>query len=208
MLNIYLIIFLSMLFYLVGSFPTAFVLMKLIHKKDITKEGSGNVGAMNSFDVSGSKKTGVLVFIIDFLKGLIPAFLVPKFFSLNFDEVYIPLVFLVIGHNFSIWLRYKGGRGLATAAGIYAVVNFWIVGVWCGIFLISQAVKKNVHIGNSLATILLPFVLLILNSQGLMFISYAQAKFADYMIFVTLTSVVIMLKHINPLKQLITKTTK
>jgi glycerol-3-phosphate acyltransferase PlsY len=197
-----------MLFYLVGSFPTAFVLMKLIHKKDITKEGSGNVGAMNSFDVSGSKKTGVLVFIIDFLKGLIPAFLVPKFFSLNFDEVYIPLVFLVIGQNFSIWLRYKGGRGLATAAGIYAVVNFWIVGVWCGIFLISQAVKKNVHIGNSLATILLPFVLLILNSQGLMFISYAQAKFADYMIFVTLTSVVIMLKHINPLKQLITKTTK
>jgi len=208
MLNIYLIIFLSMLFYLVGSFPTAFVLMKLMHKKDITKEGSGNVGAMNSYEVSGSKKTGVLVFIIDFLKGLIPAFLVLKFFSLNFDEVYIPLVFLVIGHNFSIWLRYKGGRGLATAAGIFAVVNFWIVVIWCVIFLISQLIKKNVHIANSLATILLPFVLLILYSQGLMFISYAGAKFADYMIFVSLISVVIMLKHISPLKQLITKTIK
>jgi acyl phosphate:glycerol-3-phosphate acyltransferase len=206
MLNIYLIIFLSILFYLIGSFPTAFVLMKLMHKKDITKEGSGNVGAMNSYEVSGSKKTGALVFILDFLKGFIPAFIILKFFFLNFDEVYIPLAALVIGHNFSIWLKFKGGRGLATAAGIFAVVNFWIVIIWCGGFLASQIFKKNVHIGNSLATILLPFVLLILNSQGLMFIGYNGAKFADFMIFISLIAVVILLKHISPLKQLITKT--
>jgi len=208
MLNIYLIVLLTLLFYLIGSFPTAYIFLKLLHKKDITREGSGNVGAMNSFEVSGSKKTGVLVFVIDFLKGIIPAYLILKYYQISFEDAFIPITALVIGHNFSIWLKYKGGRGLATAAGIFAVVNFWIVVVWCGIFLISQAVKKNVHIGNSLATILLPIVLLILNSQGLMFSGYTEAKFSDLLIFVTLIAIIIILKHIEPLKKLITKTAK
>ncbi|MBI5401983.1 MAG: glycerol-3-phosphate acyltransferase [Ignavibacteriae bacterium] len=208
MQNIYLIIFLSLLFYLIGSIPTAFILMKLLHKKDITKEGSGNVGAMNSYDVSGSKKTGVLVFIIDLLKGLIPAVILIYFLKLSFQVYYIPLVALVMGHNFSIWLKFKGGRGLATATGIFAVVNFWIVVIWCVVFLLSQFFKKNVHIGNALATILLPFMLLILNSQELMCISCKGAEFSDFMIFISLISLIILLKHINPIKNLITKTAK
>lgn len=206
MQNIYLIIFLSILLYLIGSVPTAYILLKLLHKKDITKEGSGNVGAMNSYDVSGSKKTGALVFIIDFLKGLIPAIILIYFVKLNFSDYYIPLASLVFGHNFSIWLKFRGGRGLATSTGIFAIVNFWIVVIWCIIFVLSQLLKKNVHIGNTLATILLPFVLLILNSQDLMCITVKGADFGDFMIFISLISLIILLKHIAPIKNLITKT--
>lgn len=208
MQNIFPIISLSLLFYLIGSIPTAFILLKFFHSKDITKEGSGNVGAMNSYEVSGSKKTGALVFIIDLLKGLIPAIILIYFLQLSFQVYYIPLAALVLGHNFSIWLKFKGGRGLATATGIFAVVNFWIVVIWCIIFFLSQLIKKNVHIGNTLATILLPIVLLILNSQELMCISCKGAESGDFMIFISLISLIILLKHIEPIKNLITKTAK
>jgi len=208
MQNFFPIISLSVLFYLIGAIPTAFILLKLLHKKDITKEGSGNVGAMNSYDVSGSKKTGVLVFVIDLLKGLVPALILIYFVKPDFPDYYIPLASLVLGHNFSIWLKFKGGRGLATATGIFAVVNFWIVVIWCIIFLLSQLIKKNVHIGNTLATILLPFVLLILNSQDLMCITCKGSEFSDFMIFISLISLIILLKHIAPIKNLITKTAK
>lgn len=208
MQNIYLIVFLSLLFYLIGSIPTAFIILKLLHKKDITKEGTGNVGAMNSYEVSGSKKTGIIVFVLDFLKGLIPALFVISVFHLNFEDYYIPLVALIVGHNFSIWLRYKGGRGLATAAGILLILDYRLVLIWCGVFLVSQIFKKNVHIGNTLATILLPIVLLILNSQDLMCICISGANFIDFIIFCSLLCFVILLKHIGPIITLITKPVK
>ena len=208
MQNIYLTIFLSLLFYFIGSVPTAYILLKKLHKKDITKEGSGNVGAMNSYDVSGSKKTGILVFLLDFLKGLIPTLLVLKVFSLNFDDLIIPLSALVIGHNYSVWLRYKGGRGLSTAAGILVVINYWAVVIWCLLYLLSLLIKKNVHIDNTVATILLPFMLLILNSQGLMCNCTGNINFGQFLILCSIICFVVFLKHISPILNLIRKNDK
>ena len=109
--------------YLVGSFPTAYIILKKRHDKDITTEGTGNVGAMNSFDVTGSKTTGIIVFVIDFLKGAIPAFVFGYIFQFPIQYIILPMIFIIIGHNYSVWLKLKGGRGLATSAGMVVIIN-------------------------------------------------------------------------------------
>jgi acyl phosphate:glycerol-3-phosphate acyltransferase len=204
MQNIDLIILLiSVIYYFIGSIPIAFIVLKLFHNKDIRLEGSGNVGAMNSYDITGSKKTGIIVFILDFLKGAIPA-LIPLFFlDIGFDTLYIPLAALVAGHNFSIWLKFKGGRGLATAAGILMVVNFWIVVIWCVIFVISNLIKKDVHIGNIAATILMPVVLIVLNSLWKNLINNRGINSEDIIVFCVIICILILLKHISPIVSLI-----
>ena len=111
------LIFSSIIGFLLGSFPTGFIFLKKAKGVDITKEGSGNVGAMNSFEVSNSKLIGYSVFLIDFLKGsasvLIPSFLFPD----QFIFPAISLLFAVFSHCYNPWLNFKGGRGLSTAAG-------------------------------------------------------------------------------------------
>lgn len=201
--NFLLILILTVLFYLIGSVPSAYIILKLLHKKDITREGSGNVGAMNSYEVSGSKKTGILVFIFDFLKGSVPALILIGYFNVEFQIAFIPLTALVLGHNFSVWLRFKGGRGLATAAGIMLIFNFWIVVIWCVVYLSTYLIKKNVHIDNSVATILLPFVLLILNSQGLSSSQYPGISNEIFNIFVSVVCILILMKHISPILSII-----
>jgi acyl phosphate:glycerol-3-phosphate acyltransferase len=204
MQSTYFVIFIiSVIYYLIGSIPTAYLALKLFHEKDITKEGSGNVGAMNSYDVSGSKKTGILVFVIDFLKGLIPAVIPIYFLDVGFSTMYIPLAALVAGHNFSIWLKFKGGRGLATAAGILAIVNFWVVIIWCVVYLIVNMIKKNVHIANTVATILMPIMLIVLNLQWKSQINLKGFPADITVIFCVLLSFIILLKHISPILSLI-----
>ena len=197
------IFLLSAVYYLIGSVPTAFLVIKLFHGKDIRNEGSGNVGAMNSYDVSGSKKIGLLVFIIDFLKGVIPAVIPIYILGIGFDVMYIPFAALVAGHNFSVWMKFKGGRGLATAAGILVIINFWIVVIWCVIYLITSLVKKNVHIANTSATILMPVLLIVLNSQWKNLINHEGLYSADIVIFCIIISILILLKHISPIFSLI-----
>jgi len=199
------ILLLTILFYLIGSVPTAYIILKLFHKKDITQEGTGNVGAMNSYDVSGSKKTGIFVFIIDFLKGFIPVLIVLVFLKFDFNIVLLPLVAIITGHNFSVWIKFKGGRGLATAAGILIIFNFWIIIIWFVLYFISSLFKKNVHICNSIATILLPFVLLLMNSQGFSSSQYPGISNGIFNIFCSLLCFLILLKHITPILSIIRK---
>jgi glycerol-3-phosphate acyltransferase PlsY len=147
--------------YLVGAIPFAHILVKRKHNIKITEHGSGNVGAMNTFDVTKSKTTGITVFILDFLKGCIPALILTEVFQLSLPLIILPLSLIVLGHNFSIFMKFKGGRGLATATGIFVVINFLLVILWCLIYVITTRIKKNVHVGNVAATFLYPFPLLI-----------------------------------------------
>lgn len=195
----------TIVFYLIGSVPTAYIVLKLFHKKDITNEGSGNVGAMNSYEVTGSKKTGIIVFVFDFLKGIIPVCITAYYTGFDINLLLIPFTALVAGHNFSIWLKFKGGRGLATAAGILIPLNYWLVVIWCGLFLLMNLIKKNVHIGNSVATILLPFVLLILNSQGLSSSHLPGVPNGIFNIFVSVICILVLMKHIFPILSIIKK---
>lgn len=190
-------ILLCILFYLIGSIPTAYLLIKYKTGKDITKEGSGNVGALNSFEVSKSKSTGIAVLVLDFLKGLIPAFLFLKAAGYSIEIMFIPIALIVFGHNFSVWLKFKGGRGLATAAGIIVAVEPVALLIWCLLFMASFGVYRKVHFGNIVATLLLPLVYYFV--QPLMNSKYPEILF----VFSVIISLIILLKHINPFMELI-----
>jgi acyl phosphate:glycerol-3-phosphate acyltransferase len=204
-------ILICIIYYLIGSIPIAYLFART-KNIDITKAGSGNVGALNSYEVTKSKTIGILVFVLDLLKGFLPALLIAKVFTLPFSFAVIPLALLVAGHNFSIWLKFKGGRGLAIGVGILLVVNFWIIVIWGVLFLLTFAVKRNVHIGNIAATVLTPLILIFFSNFIVKFnydfgvyntdISY---NFNLIFTFCSVVSILVLLKHIKPIVEFIRK---
>ncbi len=198
-------VLLCILFYLIGSIPTAYLVILKSTGKDITKEGSGNVGALNSYEVTNSKWTGISVLVLDFLKGFIPTFLFLKIGGFPFGSLLIPLILLIVGHNFSVWLKFKGGRGLATTAGVFVVVEPIAILIWCLLFLLSMAIYRKVHFGNIVATLLLPvaYYLLrpLLEDYGMVMKSGSEVMF----VLVSALCLVILLKHIGPFMEMVKK---
>jgi len=200
-------------YYLIGSIPTAYLILKFRHQLDIRNEGTGNVGAMNSYDVTGSKSTGFFVFIIDFLKGIIPAIILLYVFNLSLYFIILPLVLLVFGHNFSAFLKFKGGRGLATSAGVLIIINFWLVIIWLILYAVMKKIKDNVHIASVIASILLPVVIIFFQDLIIRF-TYGFSTFGKELTFILLFAlssslvIVILLKHITPIFELITNNKK
>jgi len=135
MINLFLI---SLIAYLIGSFPTAYLITKKLTGKDIRKIGSGNIGATNAFRAlkeAGKKKLALVVFliilIVDMAKGAGSVFLAQKFFPENLIPVLIlTSFFVVLGHNYSIFLKFTGGRGAACLMGILVYLKPISLLVW------------------------------------------------------------------------------
>ncbi len=194
----------SILGYLIGSIPTAYLLLKS-KGKNITEEGSGNVGALNSYEVSGSKLTGLLVLLIDFAKGAAVVFLIKLFFGEIFILPMIGLIAAVFSHCYSPWLKFKGGRGLATAAGGSALLMPLILGLWLLMWVIAFIFRKNVHFGNISATIL---TAALTATSGDIINKYSMPQSDNDLVFsimVILMLAIIMTRHIEPLKQWISR---
>ena len=104
--------------YLIGSIPTAYLFGKITKNIDIRQHGSGNVGATNVFRVFG-KGPGILVLVLDILKGVIAVALVPDILGMteNFPRIFMSLA-VVCGHNWTCFLQFKGGKGIATSLGV------------------------------------------------------------------------------------------
>jgi len=196
-------VLLCILFYLVGSIPTAYLVILKSTGKDITKEGSGNVGALNSYEVTKSKWTGISVLVLDFLKGFIPAYLFLRVGGFSFDSILIPCALLIVGHNFSVWLKFKGGRGLATGAGLSVAVEPFVLLIWCLLFLLSFAVYRKVHFGNIVATLLLPLAYYLLRPVLERFDGAMSNGFESLFVFVSVISLVILLKHVGPFMEMV-----
>lgn len=200
-------VFICILFYLIGSIPAAYILVKLKHKKNLTIEGTGNIGARNTFDVTNSKLDGMIVLIFDFLKGLIPVYWYLSSSAFEPGLVIFPSLFLLAGHNFSVWLKFKGGRGLASAAGIMVIVNFTLVIVWLIFYFILNRILKNVHISTVIALILLPFSIIFLQNYILKFnytsLQNLQNQLQFLFTFCSSVCFIILLKHISPIMDLI-----
>lgn len=115
-----LIALLLLLAYLLGAIPTGLIVGKLFFNKDIRKFGSGNLGATNTFRVLG-KKAGIFVTIFDVAKGVLPA-IFPIIFDLDIHGIWFGLA-AIIGHVYPIYLKFKGGKAVATSAGVILGVN-------------------------------------------------------------------------------------
>lgn len=139
--------------FLLGSFPTAYVFVKKIKGIDIRKEGSGNVGATNAIRVIG-KGPGIAVFIIDFLKGFIPSFALSRLCAgYNLEQTSLLLGgAAILGHIFTPFLGFRGGKGVATGAGVICASFplFFLISML--IWYVSFRITRIVSISSILST--------------------------------------------------------
>ncbi len=134
--------------FLSGSIPTAYIAGKLSRGIDIRSFGSGNVGATNAFRVFG-KKVGAIVFIVDFLKGFLPVFILPLFLPAKNLDVHEAGLWVgtgcILGHVFSPFLGLKGGKGIATGGGVlcgsFPFIFLFVIGSWVIVFIITRIVS-------------------------------------------------------------------
>lgn len=186
--------------YILGSIPTAYLILKWKKGIDITKNGSGNVGTMNSFKVSRSKKLATIVLIVDILKGLISVLIVKSLFTNEYISPMIALIAAVFSHCYSPWLRFKGGRGLATSAGGALILSIPILIIWAVLWLISFSIKKNIHIANFAATVSVMIISLaafdFINDHS----SIHASNFFQFGTSLSILFIIILTKHIRPLK--------
>ena len=138
--------------YLLGSIPFGFLLTKIILKKDIREIGSGNIGATNVLR-TGNKIIGYSTLILDILKAVIPIL----FIKMQFPEfIFISSLAVFLGHVFPIWLKFNGGKGVATYVGILFCINyilgFFFIATWLVVFFIS----KYSSVSSLLASLLIP----------------------------------------------------
>ena len=151
--------------YLLGSIPFGLILTKLFLKKDIRDIGSGNIGATNVLR-SGNKLVGYSTLLLDILKAILPVIYV-KF---NYpDFIYISSLSVFLGHVFPVWLRFNGGKGVATYVGILFSINLiygFVFGItWIIIFLFS----KYSSLSSLLGSLSIPLYLFIVNGDQIIF---------------------------------------
>ncbi|NWG28640.1 MAG: glycerol-3-phosphate acyltransferase [Ignavibacteriaceae bacterium] len=189
--------------YLLGSFPSAYIFLKKTKGIDVTKEGTGNVGAMNSFEITNSKLIGFAVFLFDFLKGTASVFIPSVLYPDEFIFPAIALLFAVFSHCYNPWIKFKGGRGLATAAGGSVLIFPFLLFIWAVLWVMFYLMRKNILFANIIAT---GFSLFVLFGSYEVAVKYAfpQPKNADTLILTSCSIlIVIFIKHIEPLKELI-----
>lgn len=191
--------------YLLGTIPFALIVTRLATGKDITKEGTGNIGAMNSYDITGRKWVGIVVFILDFLKGLIGILIAHQFGGGSLTLVMMSLVLVILGHNFNIFLKFKGGRGLATAAGAYFMINPLIVIHWAVSWLIGFfVIRRNVHVANVIATVATPVLLFSSPEKLIRALNIIQIdNLMSLKIWTIISCAVILSRHIEPIIKLL-----
>ena len=131
----------ALIAYLSGSIPFGLILTKLFLKKDIRKIGSGNIGATNVLR-SGNKLIGYLTLFFDILKAIIPV----VYIKFNYpDLIYVSSLSVFLGHVFPIWLKFKGGKGVATYLGIIIAIDIYLALVFGIIWILIYLITKYIH---------------------------------------------------------------
>ena len=159
------VIFIGIISYLLGSIPFGFILTKIFLKKDIRDIGSGNIGATNILR-TGNKTIGYGTLFLDVIKAVFPI----VYIKLNYPEyIFVASICVFIGHVFPLWLKFKGGKGVATYVGILFSINFALglvfVCVWLTVFIIS----KYSSLSSLFASLGVPIYLLLLTQQNSLF---------------------------------------
>ncbi len=174
--------------YIVGSIPFAYIVAKIFKGIDIRKFGSGNPGATNVFRVS--KPLGVLAFLCDMLKGFVPVFIATKM-SFSSDLFIITVSFaVVLGHMFTIFLKFKGGKGVATGCGAFLAINPAATLTCLLVFAIVLSISRYVSLSSICAAIMLPVSLLFFGCSN------------EILVFSAVIAVIVTVRHAANIKRL------
>ena len=161
------VLIISILSYFMGSVPFGFILTKVFLKKDIRDIGSGNIGATNALR-AGNKSLGYGTLFLDIIKAIIPVVYV----KLNYpDYIFIASLCVFLGHIFPIWLKFKGGKGVATYVGILFSINLTIGFVFIGVWFFTFLISKYSSLSSLSASLSIPIYLFFFTSQKLVFFS-------------------------------------
>ncbi len=173
--------------YLLGSISSAVIVSKVFYKKDIRESGSGNAGATNALRVFG-RKAGIAVFVFDFFKGLIAVFfakLLVNYFQADYICVAAAGLFVQLGHVFPVFFGFKGGKGVATAAGSAMAIMPLTASVLLGIFVLTVIITKTVSLASGICAAVYPLLAFFVTNE------YKTL----HLIFAACCSAVIIIKH-------------
>jgi glycerol-3-phosphate acyltransferase PlsY len=174
--------------YLMGSIPFGLILTKIFLKKDIREVGSGNIGATNVLRTE-NKAIGYLTLILDVIKAVIPVL----YIKIKFPElIYISSLLVFMGHVFPVWLKFKGGKGVATYVGILFSINYILGIVFAFSWLIIFFISKYSSLGSILSSLTIPI-----------FIFFNSSYENEY--FFIIIFVLILYTHRENVKRLINK---
>jgi len=194
--------------YLFGSIPSAYLILKKKKGIDITSAGTGNVGAMNSYEVTNSKSIGLIVLVLDFIKAVIPVLIILFFVKSSFFTASLSVLFAIFSHCFNPWLGFKGGRGLATAAGGSAIIFPFLLIAWIVFWILVFVIKKDIHIANIFATVLSLLSVLAFPGNLIQFAYPQPVLVNELLLFTSAGLLIIFIKHIEPLKHIISNKNK
>ena len=185
---------LIILFYFIGSLPFALILTKLSGFGDIRNIGSGNVGATNVLR-TGNKLLAIIVLSLDILKGLIPYLIIHIYFNeLTLLNKIFLCHFAIIGHIYPVWLKFKGGEGVATYIGFLFGLNLFIAISFLLVWLVVAYITKYSSLGSLVGIFIAPAYFIFINFNF------------NISIFFIYLSFVIVIKHKENIKRLINKT--
>jgi glycerol-3-phosphate acyltransferase PlsY len=145
--------------YLLGSIPFGYLLVRLFRHEDIRSTGSGNIGATNVAR-SGAKGLGALTLILDALKGYVSVIIALHLSHGNTAFGVAAAVAAILGHVFPIWLRFRGGKGVATALGVFLALTPATALAVLGVFVIVFALTRYVSLASIIASAAFPFIAL------------------------------------------------
>jgi len=163
-------LFLLILAYLIGAVPCGVILTKLFGKADIRQAGSGNIGATNVYRVAG-RGLGIATLIGDTLKGTVPTVLAAGSSSLSPAQVALIAAATFLGHLYPVYLRFKGGKGVATALGIFIVLSPQAVLLAFAVFALVLWKWRYISLGSISAAAVFPFLALLFEHSFPLFLS-------------------------------------
>lgn len=148
----------AILSYVIGSFSSAYILGKVLKNQDIRAYGSGNAGATNAVRVFG-KKIGTMAFILDVLKGILAVYIGNRI--LGYDGKLIAGFFVVIGHNWPVFFKFKGGKGIATSFGVLLSIHWPTAVLTLMLFIVTAITTRYISLSSISSAFVAPIVILI-----------------------------------------------
>ena len=187
-------LFLISIVYFFGSIPFAYILPKIFGLGDIRKLGSGNVGATNVLR-AGNKLLAIIVLAFDIIKGFVPLFVLKNYYHNELSEIIILFIgsAAILGHIFPIWLKFKGGKGVATYIGFLFAINYIFGIIFIITWLLIAFLKKYSSLASITSLVLLPLFVML----------FSYEKQIIYLLI--LINLIIISKHYPNIYRLINK---
>ena len=199
-------IIIAIIAYAIGSISFSVIFSKKFAGFDVREKGSGNAGTTNVLRSVG-KKAAVITLVCDVLKGVVAVLiaLLAGVIIKDLDKallVQLAGVFVIIGHTFPVFFKFKGGKGIATSLGVLLIIN-WQIGLICLVFaLLLMALTRMVSVGSIAAAVLFPVLVLFINQNYIV----AESSNWSYLIFSVVIALLVIFNHRTNLKRIFTGT--